>query len=197
MSDTHIAISEDSCWHGNLIRLRATEPSDWEAFVTWNGEDATGRNLDFLRFPQSGEATRHWVAELSARRPTSDDYTLLMENREGVIVGGIATHDCDRRVGTWSYGLNVRAGFRQRGYAAEAVVLLARYMFEELRYQKCTVQVYDFNVPSIRLHERLGFQREGQLRRMGFTEGRHFDVLVYGLTVEEFTARYGAADGTQ
>ncbi len=197
MTDSHTATPKDSCWQGEQIRLRAAEPGDWEAFVAWNAEDVTGRNLDFLRFPQSLEATRHWVAELSARRPTSDDYALLMENREGITVGGIATHDGDRRVGTWSYGLNVRAGFRQRGYAAEAVILLARYMFGELRYQKCTVQVYDFNLPSIRLHERLGFRREGQLRRMGFTEGRHFDVLVFGLTVEEFTARHGIIAGRQ
>jgi RimJ/RimL family protein N-acetyltransferase len=68
------------------------------------------------------------------------------------------------------------------------VNLVLRYYFRELRYQKCTVQVYDFNDASIALHERLGFQREGRMRRMGYTEGRHFDVLLYGITAEEFAA---------
>ena len=50
--------------------------------------------------------------------------------------------------------------------------------------------VYSFNEASCRLHEDLGFQREGQWRRMGYTEGRFFDHLFYGLTVEEFAAKH-------
>ncbi|HET7095418.1 MAG TPA: GNAT family N-acetyltransferase, partial [Thermomicrobiales bacterium] len=61
-----------------------------------------------------------------------------------------------------------------------------RYFFDELGYQKAHVHVYAFNAASIRLHERLGFQREGRLRRMLFTGGQFHDVLVYGLTLEEF-----------
>ncbi len=60
---------------------------------------------------------------------------------------------------------------------------MLRYFFHELRYQKVTAQVYSFNAPSIALHERLGFQVEGRLRRMIFTHGRHFDELLYGMTV--------------
>ena len=179
-----------SIWQGERVRLRAMEPEDWPVFAEWNADDEAMRNLDFLRFPQSREATRRWVTERAAERPTGDAYTLLMENSNGEVVGGIATHDCDRRAGTWSYGLNVRAGFRGRGYASEAVVLLARYMFGELRYQKCTVTVYEFNDASIRLHERLGFQHEGRIRRIVFTRGRHFDALLFGLTAEEFAVRH-------
>jgi hypothetical protein len=50
--------------------------------------------------------------------------------------------------------------------------------------------VYSFNDASIRLHESLGFQREGRWRRMGYSEGQYFDHLFYGLTVEEFAANH-------
>lgn len=58
------------------------------------------------------------------------------------------------------------------------------------------MQVYSFNEASIRLHEKLGFQREGCLRRTIFTQGQYFDVIVFGLTVEEYeeyVARYEPA----
>jgi RimJ/RimL family protein N-acetyltransferase len=48
------------------------------------------------------------------------------------------------------------------------------------------IKVYGFNEASIRLHESLGFQREGCLRRMVYTEGRFHDEVVYGMTAEEF-----------
>ena len=83
----------------------------------------------------------------------------------------------------------IRREHQRRGYASEAIALVLRYYFQELRYQKASVRAYSFNEPSIRLHERLGFQLEGRLRREVYTEGRYFDVLVFGMTAEEFAAR--------
>jgi hypothetical protein len=39
---------------------------------------------------------------------------------------------------------------------------------------------------AIGLHEKLGFQKEGCLRRMIFTQGGYVDNVWYGMTVEEF-----------
>ena len=100
------------------------------------------------------------------------------------------THHCDRRTGTFSYGVAVRQEHRGKGYAAEAVLLILRYFFEELRYQKVTVHIHSDNVSSVRLHERLGFQLEGRQRRMIFTQGEYLDDLIYGMTVEEFHAAH-------
>ena len=64
-------------------------------------------------------------------------------------------------------------------------MLVLRYYFRELRYQKATVRVYSFNEASIRLHEKLGFQHEGRIRRTVYTNGALCDEIVLGLTVEE------------
>ncbi len=53
------------------------------------------------------------------------------------------------------------------------------------------MQVHSDNLASIRLHEKLGFQKEGTLRRMGFTGGKYIDLLWYGMTADEFWDRYG------
>jgi RimJ/RimL family protein N-acetyltransferase len=41
------------------------------------------------------------------------------------------------------------------------------------------------------MHRKLGFQDEGRIRRAIFTNGRHFDTIVLGMTAEEFFARHG------
>lgn len=178
-----------SIWQGERVRLRAVEPEDWPTFAAWNADDEMARRLSAIPFPLSHEATRQQVARYATERPDDDTFRFVIETTDGVAVGGLATHRCDRRVGSFAYGLNLLPEHRGRGYATEAVRLVLRYYFHELRYQKCTVAVYDFNDTSIRLHERLGFRREGCLRRMGYTGGRHFDVLVYGITAEEFGER--------
>ena len=60
------------------------------------------------------------------------------------------------------------------------------YFFKELRYQKCNVGVYDFNVASIKLHENLGFQHEGRPRRIYFSGGEYHDGINLGITSEEY-----------
>jgi tetratricopeptide (TPR) repeat protein len=62
----------------------------------------------------------------------------------------------------------------------------AVHFFRERRYQKVTIHVYSFNEPSLRLHERLGFQQEGRLRRMFLLDGVWVDDVIFGMTAEEF-----------
>ena len=175
-----------SLWRGEKVRLRAVEPADWATYDAWNLDDDQARCLDGVPFPQSREAMKRWAEQEALRRPEDDRFRFVIENGAGEAVGDLTTHDCDPRAGTFSYGLNVRRGHRRQGYASEAIWLVLRYFFRELRYQKVTVQVFDFNEASIRLHEQLGFRFEGRLRRMTFGDGQFSDALVYGLLAEEF-----------
>ena len=177
-------------WQSTHVKLRAVEPADAEFFFEWNQDSDMTSHIDWLWPPSSLESVRRWAEEEARRRPTDDVLFLVIENRAGERVGSISTHQCDRRVGTFRYGVAIRREHQRRGYASAAILLLLRYFFEELRYQKVTVNVYANNPASLRLHERLGFQLEGRLRRMVFSGGRHEDELHLGMTVEEFQARY-------
>jgi len=177
-------------WQGKIVRLRAIEPEDWEFFHTWNLDSETARRCYFVPFPSGKERDRRWAADLAVKESENDEFNLAIENQAGELVGIINTHDCSSRNGTFSYGLAVRDGHRRKGYASEAILLVLRYFFLELGYQKVNAGVYAFNEASIRLHERLGFQQEGRLRRMVFTNGRYFDDINFGMTVEEFKDRH-------
>jgi RimJ/RimL family protein N-acetyltransferase len=177
-----------SLWQAKRVRLRAVEPENWALYDGWNRDDEQARAMDAVPFPQSREAVKRWAAEESLRLPTDDRARFVIENTEGEAVGDVTVHGTDRRVGTFSYGITVRREHRRRGYASEAIALVLRYFFQELRYQKATVRVFDFNEASIRLHERLGFTLEGRLRRMTYGNGRYADELVFGLLAEEFEA---------
>jgi RimJ/RimL family protein N-acetyltransferase len=91
----------------------------------------------------------------------------------------------------FSWGLNIIQEHRRKGYASEALPIVKRYSFQELRNQKVKVHNTSFNEASIKLHERLGFQQEGRISRTNYTDGQYFDDLVYGLTKEEFAAKHG------
>lgn len=191
MSDEPESVGR-SHWRGDLVRLRAVEPGDWETYHAWNFDDAMMRNLWHIPFPQSREAGRHWAEEASIRRPDGDDARFAIEAlANGAVVGDLTVRDCDRRVGTFTFGVAIDARARRRGYAAEAIRLVLNHYFAELRYQKVSVGVYSFNDASLGLFASLGFAREGRQRRMAYTRGQYFDLVLFGLTAEEFVARHG------
>jgi RimJ/RimL family protein N-acetyltransferase len=187
---------QPSIWRGERIRLRAIEPDDWETYHAWNFDDELTRNLWYPPLPQSREAGRRWAEAAAVAQHDGDDFRFAIESlATGRVVGDLTTQRCDRRVGTFTYGIGIKDGERRRGYAAEAIRLVLRYYFEELRYQKAWVGVHDFNDASRLLHERLGFRQEGRQRRMVYTRGRYFDLLLFGLTAEEFAAHRAPGAG--
>ena len=173
-------------WQGKLVRLRGVEPSDAETFARWNLDSEAARELEFVWPPVSLAFIRRDLEELSLRKLEADAFTWVMEDAAGEAVGSISTHHCDHRRGVFQYGLSVAREHRRRGYATEAVRLVLEYYFGELHYQKCLVGVHSNNPASIALHERLGFVREGTLRRMVYTGGRFHDVHHYGMLKEEW-----------
>ncbi len=179
-------MTSENFWQGKNVRLRAIEPEDAPIFYEWNLDTRTAQLVDFIRPPQSMTAVKEWAQKQAINRSKNDDVDLVIENAGGALVGLIDTHNIDRRVGAFRYGVAVRPEYRRRGYAAEAIQILIRYMFDELGYQKVNATVYSNNEPSIRLHERLGFVLEGTIRRTVRTGGRLYDELYFGMTAEEF-----------
>src|SRR5690242_109359 len=175
-------------WRGETIRLRAIEQKDLDDLLHAPEEPDSEleRADDYIGFPLSPEQQRARLEEIARREPADEDYFWIIENQEGQTVGNIATFACNRRFGVFKYSIVLKRAFWRKGYGREAVRLVLRYYFRELRYQKVTALVYSFNERSIRFHEALGFTFEGRLRRMVYTNGQFYDELYYGMTAEEF-----------
>ena len=66
--------------------------------------------------------------------------------------------------------------------------------FRELRLQRISSRCIADNLASARVLERLGFKREGRLRRNEFFKGRWWDTLLYALLAEEWQPASKYAD---
>jgi RimJ/RimL family protein N-acetyltransferase len=177
-------------WTGDKVRLRAVEPKDAGTFYKWAADydDESDRSCDEIHFPGTYDAMVARVEARAKREPQNDEFLWIIENADGIAVGNINTFDCNKRFGTFKYGLGIAREHWGKGYAKYAVKIILRYYFRELRYQKVTVYIYSFNERSMKLHESLGFKQEGRIRRAVFTNGNYYDEVLYGMTCEEFDA---------
>ena len=179
-------------WSGKHVNLRAVEPADIDVWIAHSRafpSDAVLSGEGYEAFPESdAELRRIW--ERSLERPSGHARPWsIVHAVDQTLLGGINTFACDPRVGMFEYGIEILPAHRRRGHASEAIQTLLRQHFDEYRYQKVNTRVHEFNAASIALHEKLGFQREGRVRRAVHTGGRYWDLLLFGLTVEEFRAR--------
>jgi RimJ/RimL family protein N-acetyltransferase len=179
-----------SIWVGERVRLRGVEPDESVLLMEFDQDSAVMRNNERLHPPRSKAGYRQWV-ETGAGTPDDDTFGAGIESlEEGRLVGGLGTNGVDKNAGVFSYGIAIGAEFQRRGYASEAIILLLRYMFGERRFQKCDVGIYAYNPASRKLHEKLGFIEEGRRRRHQFFAGGYHDLVMMGITVEEYAAEH-------
>lgn len=178
-------------FQGEKIRLRAKTLADIEQSQIESGEYDTqsDRLCDEIHLPQSLYARKEDIENDLKKQNTWDRCNLVIETLDGISVGGICITHADRTNGTFSYGLGISRKHWRNGYASEAIRVLLRYYFGEMRFHKCNVTVYDYNEASKVLHRSLGFVEEGRQRQSKFSDGVYHDILLFGITAEEFLQR--------
>jgi RimJ/RimL family protein N-acetyltransferase len=177
-------------WQGEKVRLRPLRIEDAEQSFKSSLDSPTRQSLQLgIELPTSLEILKSSLEKYVGCKDADGVIIFVIENLEGVNVGGISWHSRHRKNGTFSFGIVVNREHRKNGYAEEAVRILLKYGFWERRYQKCNSACVHTNEASIKLHKKLGFLEEGRRRRQFFLNGEYYDDVLFGLTREEFDAQ--------
>lgn len=138
------------------------------------------------------------VRFMSVQQRTSDAATLeLLDEihkgfREGTlyewgvqleqgIVGTCALANIDRKHRRAEVGFALARAFWGRGLILRALPAVIQFAFERLDLHRIEADTDPRNVASMRILERLGFQREGVLRERYFQFGEAQDAVLFGL----------------
>ena len=175
-------------WQGERIRLRPMHGDDVKLWL--EEEQSDSEAVRFLNYGMTLPKSEHDAkafGERYAEFNNSDERLMFsVETLNAELIGGINIHSMDRKNGTFETGSRIYRAYRGQGYGFEAKVLVLRYAFYEMRFQKYNIRCMDANEPMIHHAGRLGCQQEGRIRRHIYTDGKYHDELIFGLTREEF-----------
>jgi len=178
----------ENIWKGEKIRLRKASKNDGILFADEHGNMDTDvqRRYDYIDFPLADKTFGKRIEKFFEEESFGHDFMFVIETNKKEAAGFVIVFDCDHRMGTFKYGLFMLEKYKGMGYGSEAVKIMLNYYFNELRYNKVNVYIYDYNTPSIKFHEKLGFVKEGRLRQMAYSNGSYHDTLFYGMLKDEF-----------
>ena len=111
----------------------------------------------------------------------------LEGERAGLASGIVSFQRVDPRTGqVEAAGVLHGASLQRTRAATEALHLLMRYAFEDLRYRRFEWKCDSLNEPSRRAAVRLGFTYEGRFRNHMVTQGRNRDTDWFSVTDTEW-----------
>lgn len=112
----------------------------------------------------------------------------IAHRSDDAIIGTCTLANVDAQNRRAEIGFILRHDHWGQGYMFEALCTLLRFAFGQLALHRMEADVDPRNEASIRLLERLGFQREGYLRERWIVGEEINDTIFYGLLQREWQA---------
>ena len=111
---------------------------------------------------------------------------LIFKNEDKVLLGGINIGNVRRGVSqSASIGYWIGEKYAKNGYMLEAIETLLPSLFVDLRLNRIEAATLEENIASRNLLKKIGFKKEGILRKYLKINGNWRDHVIYGLLKED------------
>lgn len=164
--------------------IRRVNEADLQAMLAWRNSDNVRRFM-FTQCEISIEDHRHWF-EVATR---DEKRHLLIVEDEAEPIGFVQfSHVPQDNTADW--GFYARPG-APKGAGTRIGQAALSFAFRELGFHKVCGQAIDTNLPSINLHLKLGFRREGTLRSHKLLNGIYHSLICFGVLDAEWNSLFG------
>lgn len=175
---------------GRKVVLREFRKEDAGRIQEWIGNENITKYLGFLMFPQTLEETQAYVERQlhKERVPSSGEFVIaLADDPQLDYIGAVGLHMIDWRNRNCELGIVIgREDLLGQGLGAEAIHLLLGFAFDFLNMHKVNLTVFEYNERAYRCYVRCGFKDEGRIREQRYHGGRYWDMIIMGITKDEY-----------
>lgn len=156
-----------------------------EGYADWINDQETTLFMGSGRFPVDNEELKDYI---KTYRNSKDGMILgIFLKRSSRHIGNITLHQVDWRNRNAEVGVII--GDRRvhgKGYATEAIRLVAEHAFNKLNLRKLYAGMIKGNEASKRAFEKVGFKVEGILKEHFYLNDKYLDCYRMGLLKNEY-----------
>lgn len=165
---------------GRNVNLRVMEKEDLPQFAEWLNKPEVFGEYNALRQMSRTKAEKMLENPLELK-------PFFIEKKDGSKIGFVAhfyvLHPAGRQL---EIGYSLVPSERGKGYCTEAANLMVDFLFLSKDTMRIQAQTDPRNVASQKVLEKVGFKKEGTLRRCFFTRGEWRDAYLYSILREEW-----------
>jgi len=161
--------------------IRNIEENELEKLREWRNSTKINRYL-FNRREISSSEHEAWFREVE-KNPLRD---ILVYEENDKLVGFMQLKKTDEKTDVFEWGFYIDPEQLGEGLGSRFAVDALNYIFAKFKAEKIFGQVVSSNIPSIKLHEYLGFKLEGTLRKHCYLNETYQDVFLFGLLKQEW-----------
>ena len=173
------------------LTLRPVAERDLADLLEINGDPEVTRFLPYATWQSPGDGIA-WLRRMEALALAGTGRQLvLVRNADARVVGTLLLFRFDETSARLELGYVLGRPYWGQGLMGEALEAACSHAFSAMAVRRIEAEVDPANVASNRLMQRLGFTREGTLRKRWMAKGGAYDTHFYGCLAEEW--RRGAA----
>lgn len=166
---------------GDKVNLRTIEEEDLE-LLRENINDPEVRKHLTAREPVNLEQEEDFFENVIS----SDEGVHLAICREEDMIGIVSLEENQKEIRVAEIGIWIDTDHHGNGYGTQAAEMITDYGFKELNYHRIMARVHADNRGSQKIWEKLGFEKEGELRDQTYLQGEFVDSYIYGILEDEW-----------
>lgn len=168
---------------GKNVYLRRITSEDTNMVVQWRNSKEVKENFIY-RTPLTYESHIQWY-ERYVVSGEIDDF-IICDNYTNEALGCVYLQKYELEHHRAEDGIFLGTNtVRGRGIGSEALRLLIEYGFEQKKLHKIVARVLASNMVSLRLHEKVGFQREAYFKDEVYIDGKYCDIVMLGMILNK------------
>jgi UDP-4-amino-4,6-dideoxy-N-acetyl-beta-L-altrosamine N-acetyltransferase len=165
-------------------KIRKMMELDLEQVLLW-------RNSDKIRASMYTDQVITWKQHTAWFEHIQQNHSavFLIFECDDVPSGVVSFVQLDQRNSKCNWGFYLGREDLPKGSGTTMGRLGLKYAFEELNMRKVCGEAFAFNIASIKLHEKLGFQTEGKYKEHILKNENYEDIVLFGLLKKDFESR--------
>ncbi len=180
-------IDKNLKFQNNNIIFKLLEEKDVEDIVNMLEDKEVGRYLYFC--PSPTEVYKGYFGGLAEsikkeEKPTNFVFTLRDKNTKEIL-GVTGLNSLDFVEGVYEVGYQIPRKHWNKGYGTLACEFLIFYAYNYLNFHRLTLDAYGENIGSLKIAEKLSFEKEACLRDYYKTNNGFDNKIIYGLLRDE------------
>jgi RimJ/RimL family protein N-acetyltransferase len=173
---------------GDRVWLRPVERRDLPAYVAGINDTEVGGWAGYS-FPFSMEMSAHWIDEIGERMGKGAGYFFAVcEVGDDRFIGTVWLKDVQTHHANAELAIFMDRDHIGSGWGTDAQRVLLEFGFNTLRLERIYLTVDSENARAIRSYEKVGFKKEGVMRRSWQMHGKLTDSVLMAILRDEWLA---------